>query len=125
MPTPEETRRVERVAVKIPIAIKIEPSMEKDFTLAQREVSASTVDMSATGMSVLSSVYIPEGIALVIEFEAQSICPEKEKEGSKIRLKGEVVSSRMMKGQYRLGILIKEISDEDKSAIVKFISTTV
>lgn len=121
MPAPEETRRVERIAVKIPVTIRIDPSMKKDFTLAQKELNVSTADMSTTGMSIISSVYIPDGLVLNIELDASSIYPEKGKENNKIKLVGEVVSSRMTGGRYRLGILIKEMNEEDKSAIVKFI----
>lgn len=121
MASPDETRRIERVAVKIPVRVKIDPSMEKDFTLSQRELDMTVVDMSPTGLGVTSSVYIPDGIVLIADMDAQMIRPERGKENNRIRLTGEVVSSRMIGGQYRLGILVKEIGDEDKSAILKFI----
>lgn len=121
MQNPDETRRVERVAVKISVVSKVDPAMEKEFTLSQKELQATIIDMSATGLGILSSVYIPDGIILDMEMDAQSIRPEKGKENNKIKLTGEVVSSRMQGGQYRLGILVKNINEEDKAAILKFI----
>jgi hypothetical protein len=111
MLTPDETRRVERVAVKMPVIIKIHPSMEKDFTLAQKEINAVTIDISATGIGVLSNVYIQDGVLLIVQIAGEG--------GNKIDFVGEVMSSRMAGKQYRLGIIIKEINDNNKAEIMK------
>lgn len=124
MPTPEETRSVKRVSVKIPLSFKIHPSMERDLTLAQREVSAYTSDMSIAGMGIISSIYVPEGVLLSIQLEGSLMYPERGKENNLLRLTGEVASSKMDSGQYRLGILLKEIPEQDKSALKKFIEST-
>lgn len=117
----EETRRVDRIAVKIPVTIRVNPSLEKDFKLGQKELHLSTLNMSATGMGILSNVYVPEGVILDVEFDTQSLVG-KDKENKKIKLTGEVVSVRMQGGQYRLGILIKEIDPDSKSIILKLIN---
>lgn len=114
MPTPDETRRVERIAVKIPITMTIHPSMEKDFTLAQKTINAVTIDVSATGIGVLSNVYIQEGILLVAEINIG---------GSRVDFTGEVMSSRMVGKQYRLGIIIKEISENNRTAIMNLLKS--
>jgi len=123
MPAPDETRRVQRIGVKIALKMKVHSSMEDDFTLAEKEQSSSTVDMSATGMGIMSGVYVPDGVLLEIELDAHSIYPDKGQAGNTIKLTGEVVSSRMLGGLYRLGILVKEISEADKKAILKFIGS--
>lgn len=123
MPAPDETRRVQRIGVKIPLKMKVHSSMENDFTLTEKEQSSSTVDMSATGMGIMSGVYIPDGVLLEIELDGHSIYPDKGKAGNTIKLTGEVVSSRMLGGLYRLGILVKEINEADKNAILKFIES--
>lgn len=119
MSSNEETRRTGRVAVKIPVKVRVNPSSEKDFRIAQRELYLSAIEVSVTGMGILSNVYVPEGVILDIEFDTKSLF-EKEKENRQVKITGEVVSSRMYGGQYRLGILFKEISPDDKSTIRKF-----
>jgi hypothetical protein len=109
---PDETRKVERMAVKIPVNIKVHPSMEKDFTLAQKEIIAVVIDVSASGIGVLSNIYIQEGLMVVIEMG----------EGvNKINFEGEVMSSRMAGRQYRVGISIKKIGERDKGKIVSLL----
>lgn len=123
MPSPEETRRVKRVSAKIPLSFMIHTSMEKDLTLAQHELSAYTVDISATGMGIISSVYVPEGALLSIQLDGNLISPERGKQENYLDITGEVASSKMETGQYRLGILFKELSEQDKTALKKFIES--
>lgn len=124
MSTPEETRRVKRVSVKIPLIFKIHPSMEKDITLTQREASGYTSDISTTGIGIVSNIYIPEGVLLSIQLDRSLIYPEGGKPNNFLRLTGEVTSSKMDGGEYRLGVLFKELREQDKSAIKKFLETT-
>lgn len=123
MPAPDETRKVQRVTVKIPATISIHPSMEKDFTLAEKEIAITIVDVSANGLGIMSGVYIPEKIILNIVFEKKFACPEI-KDDAKMVLNGEAVSSRMTGGMYRIGISLQGMSEEDKNIMKKFLETT-
>jgi len=120
----DETRKVKRVETNIPVIVKIDPSMEKEFTLTQKELKETIVDMSTTGMGIISDVYIPEGILLLVDLDGKTIHPNKDTENNRIKLKAEVMSCRMLGGKYRVGVMIKSINDDDKEAIIKFIEST-
>ena len=124
MSTPDETRKVKRLAVNIPIVIKIDPSMEKDFTLSQKELEETVVDISAEGMGILSDVYMPEGVLLIVDLDARSICPDRGSENNRINFTSEIMSCRMSGGKYRVGLMIKDMKNEDKEALLKFIEST-
>ncbi len=121
MPTPEETRHGQRTAIQIPVLFSVAPSMEKDFTLAQREITAAAVDLSPAGLGIVSPVYLPQKVLLDIKLDAKQIYPNKEK--GELSFSGEVHSCHMSDGKYRIGILIKEIDTKDKQAIRKFLES--
>lgn len=110
--------------MKIPLTLTIDPAMEKDFTLAQRELTGNTVDLCKNGLGIVVDVYIPEGILINLELNAQAIYPDRDPQKSMIKLTGEVRSCQMTENQYRLGILIKKILEDDKEALANFITST-
>lgn len=122
MPTPEETRHGQRTVIQIPASFSVAPAMERDFTLAQKEITAAAVDLSPAGLGIVSPVYLPEKLLLHIELDANQIYPDKEKE--RIEFTGEVHSCHMVDGKYRIGILIKGMRTEDLQAIRKFLTTS-
>jgi len=124
MSVPDETRKVKRININVPLTFRIHPSMEKQITLSQHEVTAHTVDISSTGIGLITNLYIPAGAILSIQIARNIFYPKETVEDKYVQLTGEVTSARMEEGKYRLGILLKELSEENRIAIKKIMEST-
>ncbi len=117
----DETRGSERISAAIQVTYEVHESMKGSVPFSDKKHSADIVDISATGCSIRSNVFVPKNILLNMEIDGTQFY-----EGGKkiINATGKICNCRnISKDSYRLGISFEKISAEDKQAIKRFVDS--
>lgn len=112
------TRKVTRREFEAKIKIRVHASSAGEVNLLADNMEGKTRDISDNGLGILCPFYIPEGANLEIELEKKLLSPGTE---GVIRIVAQVTSSIMVEGEYRMGLQIKEISEEDRALIKGYV----
>ena len=119
--------RERRKSERIDVSFSLTYYLEKPFTLRISlglvdSVEAIMVNLSELGMAVITSYDIQKGAQLYIKFDLINMLLSGDERWRSMKIIGEVVSnSALADKSYRIGIHFNKISEEDKSAISKFV----
>ena len=118
-----ERRKFPRLKASISIVYQIDKHSSVHVLIEDKEVDATTLDLSQEGMAILTELDIPILALLAIEF---MIYKTDEKNDFKfykaIKVSGHVRSNVLLDNDtHRVGIHFSKISDEDKKEISDFI----
>lgn len=118
-----ERRQFDRLKVNITVVYQVDKPIKVKMLVGKEEVEAAILDLSEGGISILTEYNIPAYTHLSIEFMLYRL--EKAtnfKLYASLRVKGEVKYSFASEGnKYRLGVCFKDLDDESKSMIAKFV----
>ncbi len=116
----DETRSSERIPTTVNVQYEVHESMKNSFPFAARKLTSTLTDISATGCSITTNVFIPKNVLLNLEIDGAIFYPEDPKRV--IQATGRVCNSRnISKDTYRLGIFFEKILKEEKDAIKHFV----
>lgn len=115
-------RESERLDLSIPVSVKVEDKSISLTCSSPLEGYTRNISQSGTAIGLQVFLFLPKGINVSLEFKPQEasfgISPT-------IKAKGEVVYSRMEKGQrYLLGILFTEIEDDARNQLFRLAAHT-
>ena len=123
-----EKRKSQRVNVEFIITYKVEKLAQLDKTIqvqmkvSSEEINAIMLDLSESGMAILSSYDIPISTTLLIKFTLINLLATDEERISSIEVSGKVCSNVILKeSEHRLGISFIQVTEERKAAIINFI----
>lgn len=117
-----EKRKSKRLKAEFIVTYKIDKPVEVHMWISDREVDALMLDLSESGMAILTNYDIPASTTLVIKFTLINLYADKDERVTSIKILGEVRYNVLSKeSEYRLGISFTQIANEDKHAIAKFI----
>ena len=123
-----ERRKSKRVNVEFIITYEVEKFAHSDkpiqvqMKVSSEEINAVMLDLSESGMAILSSYDISISTTLLIKFTLINLLATDEERISSIEVLGKVCSNVILKEQeHRLGISFTQISEESKAAIINFI----
>ena len=123
----EDRRRFQRLKVNLGVYYKVESPLSSTYITDNKEIEATTLNISSGGMAFLTRYDIPVWSTLLIriylfkgdEFGLVSL-------SNPIELIGEVRSNDISDfGEYRLGICFKKIHGENKHVIADFVESIV
>lgn len=119
-----DRRGYKRIKVNFMVLYKSEDSLEKIKISMGKEVYALMLDLSETGMAILTEYDIPATTLLDIKFTLPALYKITYLNQSiPIAVKGKVRYSRAMgKDGFRMGILFTEIGIGDRNLIKGFVS---
>jgi len=114
-----ETRAASRIDLKLKVICKIHENFCRKFGLARGDVfELTTVDISESGIGVISEYFLPTGLILELEIEGVPFGAEKI-----MKIKGEIRYCIYKKNAgYRCGIKFLNILDEYQKNIAKLVS---
>ena len=117
-----DKRKARRVGVKFIASYKVDKPVEMHMWVGDKEINALILDLSETGISILSDCDIPKATHLIIKFTLINLRASKDKRVRAIEIAGEVKHNILeRKNEHRLGICFTTISKEDKQAITDFV----
>ena len=124
-----ERRKTKRVGVEFIITYKVEKLSQSNrpipvqMKVRSEEINALMLDLSESGMAILSNYDIPTSTTLLIKFTLINLLATAEERISSIEVSGVVCSNIVLKDSgHRLGISFTQISEEAKTAIINFIN---
>jgi len=117
-----ETRRAFRVDLELIVKCRIDESQRGSFRLIEGDqFDTQAIDISEKGVRVLSRYLIPRGLVLELDIDGKLFGL-----GHNIKTKSEVRYCETLKGlrkKNRLGLMFLDISEEDRQAIARFVSS--
>jgi c-di-GMP-binding flagellar brake protein YcgR len=86
------------------------------------DLEALMLDLSETGMAMVTAVELPRGAQLHIKFNFINLFLYGQERTRRMELSAKVIShAELDNGDYRIGVSFNKISPEDKEAIKDFI----
>lgn len=115
-----ETRAAPRATLNANVILKVDSSMKDQIRLFQEEQKASVVDISTSGVGMISPIFFPKGAILRLQMDGAAL-----KINKPINIKGEVRYCNPQVGKkYRLGVKFIEVEgavvDKIKEYVAKF-----
>ncbi len=119
-----EYRRSRRIKVNLSVIYRMAQPAAIRLLIKNKEVTASMLDLSDGGISVLTNYDIPVSTALLIKFTLFNIENNDVCFYGPMNIEGEVRYNMPLGGrEYRLGIHFNKINTRDKTEIINFIKT--
>jgi|GEM_PF-633346 len=113
-----ETRSAARIKLETKAKLKVNGAMKEQIHLLQEEQDADIVDISVSGVGMISPVFFPKGAILGIQINGAAFHANKP-----LSLRGEVRYCRPESGKkYRLGIKFVELEDKVLDKIKEYIA---
>ena len=118
-----EKRKFERVPVDIILTYRVEKPLHVRMRVGNKEITAQVLDLSESGMSILTDYDIDISTILLIKFTLKI---QGSAQAQIANVAGEVRYNILLKqNQYRLGINFTKIDKEDRSRLACFISESL
>ena len=117
-----ERRQHERVKVNFTVVYQVDKPLEFSMMIGNKLVDALMLDLSESGMSVLTTYNLPIGAELLIKFTLIGAHPYYESRSVSMNVTGEVRNNIIFKREERrLGVLFTKISEQDRGILVGFV----
>lgn len=121
-----ERRKFKRVRVKFIVTYQINKPLKTQMWIENKEIDALMLDLSVSGMALLTKVDVPVLTTLIIRFTLINTRVQDESRVKSMKVMGDIKhNSSYSKSDHRLGILFTQISDEDRGLIDRFIKAIV
>jgi len=123
----QEKRKTPRLLLRLAVIYKVDQPLVVRMRVGEREVLATTLDLSEGGMALSTNFDIPLLTVLAIKFSLlKSNADGTVKCYGPMEIIGEVRSNiPLEKKRYRIGICFLNISEKDKAEISKFMKVAV
>lgn len=118
-----DRRRTKRVRVSLSVIYRINEPLTVRLLTANREIKATILDLSESGMAILTDYDIPEKTELLMRFTLFKVEKDDVSFYGPVEITGEVRYSARQNGECRLGINFIKIEEEDRKEIANFAST--
>lgn len=114
-----ETRLTRRLDLSLKVTLSVDEEFKNKFVLADgNSFEATALDISVSGLGIISKYYIPKGLIIVLEIPGNMF---ELKEN--VKTKAEIRYCKFIKScEYRCGIKFLDMNEKYKNAIAKFIS---
>jgi c-di-GMP-binding flagellar brake protein YcgR len=120
-----DRRRFQRLELNLNVFYKVDLPVYVKLWIGDREVEATTLNISEGGMAFLTSYDIPLASVLMIKFSLFKVNRQGEVDFSKpVEISGEVRSNDHWEGkEYRLGICFIRKDEEVKTQLSDFVKS--
>lgn len=119
----QERRKFRRLKVNITVIYNVDSPLVVKISIGDRDIEASTVDISEEGMGFSTKHNLPAGALLSLKFMVYKIEDDSNFKLYKfIKIKGEVKSNVLVaSGQRRIGVMFKDMEDDTRQMISEFV----
>lgn len=120
-----ERRKFPRFRVRLAVVYQIDKPVSIRMQIGEKEILATTLDLSEGGIAISTNYNIPLGSSLMIKFTLFKVdSDDKMKLYGPMEIIGEVRSNTMVDKMCRLGICFTQIEERDKVEINNFLKMT-
>ncbi len=120
-----DRRRFQRLRMNLSVIYKVDQPVTVRMLIGDKEVEATTLDLSEGGMALLTDFNIPVSTSLFIKFTLFKVGGDgKVNFYGPVVIGGEVRSNVLSEKKYRLGICFSQIEPQDKTEMADFLSKT-
>jgi c-di-GMP-binding flagellar brake protein YcgR len=120
-----ERRKAKRLRVNLSILFRLDQSSKVRMFVEEQEIRATMVDLSETGLALLTNVDLPDRALLAMKFTLFRVEPDDVSFYGPIEIVGEVRYRQQLTPQeFRVGIVFSRIEDADKQEIGQFVKVT-
>lgn len=120
-----ERRKSTRLRVNLSILFRLDQSSKVRMFVEEREIRATMVDLSESGLALLTNLDIPEHALLAMKFTLFRVETDDVSFYGPIEISGEVRYRQQLTPQeFRVGIVFVRIADADKQEISQFVKNT-
>ena len=114
-----ERRKAARMGVQFIVSYKIDRPAEDHMWVGDKDIDALMLDLSESGMAILTNYDIPVSTILLIKFTLINLYANKDERAHSIEIRGKVLHNVLSEDEkeHRLGISFIQIIKEDKFAI--------
>ena len=121
----KENRRHSRLRVNLSVVYRIDRPAKVRLTIGNKEIRATMLDLSEGGISFLTDHDLPRNSLLQIKFTLFTLEKDDVSFYGPIAITGEVRYNMPLSGsEYRIGILFRQLEEEDRKEIISFIKRT-
>jgi c-di-GMP-binding flagellar brake protein YcgR len=120
----QEKRQSRRLLIRLAMLYRVDKPLFVRMQVGNKEVLATTIDLSEGGIAISSNYDIPVKTVLLIKFTLYRINFDgKVKSYGPMEIIGEVrYNTALDKKRYRLGICFTKLNEKDKSEIRDFVN---
>ena len=120
----QERRKSPRLSIKLAVLYQIDKPLFVRMHVGDKEVLATTLDLSESGLGILTDYNIPIQTMLAITLTLYCVnADDKVDSYGPMKLMGEVrANASLEEKRHRLGICFTEISEENRSAVSHFVN---
>lgn len=120
-----ENRKFKRTRVNLAVVYRIDRPVKVRLTVGNKELRATMVDLSEAGISFLTDSNVPNNSLLMMKFTLFKLEDDDVSFYGPMEIMGEVrYCMPLGEKEYRMGILFKQIDDQDKKEIINFLERT-
>ncbi|MDD2702422.1 MAG: PilZ domain-containing protein [Candidatus Omnitrophica bacterium] len=120
-----DRRRFQRWRMNLSVIYRVDQPVTVRLMIGDKEVEATTLDLSEGGMALLTDYNIPVGTSLFIKFTLFKVNSDgKVNFYGPIMIGGEVRSNIPSDKKYRLGICFSQMDPQDKTEMAGFLNRT-
>ena len=120
-----ERRKAKRLRVNLSILFRLDQSSKVRMFVEEKEIRATMVDLSETGLALLTNVDMPDHALLAMKFTLFRVEPDDVSFYGPIEIVGEVRYRQQLTPQeFRVGIVFSRIEDADRQEIGQFVKAT-
>ncbi len=120
-----ERRRGKRVRVSLSVTYRINEPLAVRLLTANKEIKATMLDLSKSGMAIFTDYEIPLNTVLMIRFTLFKVEKDDVSFYGPVEIIGEVKYCVKEVDECRLGIQFISISDKDKQEIDNFAAMAI
>ncbi|MCK4917598.1 MAG: PilZ domain-containing protein [Candidatus Omnitrophica bacterium] len=118
----DDRRRSKRVKAEFIVTYKVDRPIELFMRVGGKELNALMLNLSDTGMAVLTKYKIPAFTFVLIKFTLIDLNANGEDRSKSMDVLGEVRHNVLLeRDEYQLGISFFQISKKDKNALAAFV----
>ena len=117
-----ERRQHKRVEVNFTLVYQVDKPLTFRMTIGSRKIDALMLDLSESGMSILTVYNLPISAILLMRLTLIGAHPHDDNRSITIEMTGEVRYNMLVRGnERRVGILFTKIEDKDKNILAYFV----
>ncbi|MFA6216626.1 MAG: PilZ domain-containing protein [Candidatus Omnitrophota bacterium] len=120
-----ERRRGKRVRVSLSVIYRINEPLAVRLLTANKEIKATMIDLSKSGMAIFTDYEIPVNTVLMIRFTLFKVEKDDVSFYGPVEITGEIKYCVKEVDECRLGVQFISISDKDKQEIENFAAMAI
>jgi c-di-GMP-binding flagellar brake protein YcgR len=123
--TGNDRRRFQRLRMNLSVIYRVDQPVTVRMMIGEKEIEATTMDLSEGGMGLLTEYNIPVRTSLFIKFSLFKVNSDgKVNFYGPVVIGGDVRSNVLSEKKYRLGICFSRIDPQDKTEMKSFLNMT-